>query len=88
MVFFFTGSPYQMHQNYPDGFAGNVQYQIATYLAANSHCEQLSLPLKSEDDGVLDKPEAELVEKDIWEQLSGLVNEMIITKSGRRVNWL
>uniref|UniRef100_A0AC34F0P1 T-box domain-containing protein n=1 Tax=Panagrolaimus sp. ES5 TaxID=591445 RepID=A0AC34F0P1_9BILA len=77
------GLPYQMHQNHPGGFVGNVPYEIATFLAANGHCQQLSLPFKLEDDGVVDKPEAELDEKHLWDQFSECVNEMIITKSGR-----
>jgi hypothetical protein len=78
------GLPYQMHQNHPGGFVNNVPYEIATFLAANGHC-QLSLPFKLEDDGVVDKPEAELDEKHLWDQFSECVNEMIITKSGRRM---
>uniref|UniRef100_A0AC34RF74 T-box domain-containing protein n=1 Tax=Panagrolaimus sp. JU765 TaxID=591449 RepID=A0AC34RF74_9BILA len=70
------------HQN-PNGF-NRIPIEIATYLAASGHC-QLNYPLQIEDDGVIDKPEAELDEKHLWDQFSECVNEMIITKSGRRM---
>ncbi|KAF7636895.1 hypothetical protein Mgra_00003634 [Meloidogyne graminicola] len=37
------------------------------------------------DDGVKDNPIIQLEDKDLWEKFNHLVNEMIITKSGRRI---
>uniref|UniRef100_A0A915EW82 T-box domain-containing protein n=1 Tax=Ditylenchus dipsaci TaxID=166011 RepID=A0A915EW82_9BILA len=42
-------------------------------------------PLRLEDDGVVDDPQVELEDKDLWDMFSEYVNEMIITKSGRRI---
>uniref|UniRef100_A0A7E4UWP8 T-box domain-containing protein n=1 Tax=Panagrellus redivivus TaxID=6233 RepID=A0A7E4UWP8_PANRE len=75
--------PYQMHQN-GMGFPGAVPIEVATYLAASGSC-QLNYPIQFEDDGVNDKPVAELDEKHLWDRFSECVNEMIITKSGRRM---
>uniref|UniRef100_A0A914HAV6 T-box domain-containing protein n=1 Tax=Globodera rostochiensis TaxID=31243 RepID=A0A914HAV6_GLORO len=37
------------------------------------------------DDGITDEPKVDLEERDLWERFHRLVNEMIITKSGRRI---
>jgi hypothetical protein len=41
------------------------------------------------DDGIKDEPRVELEERELWQKFHPLVNEMIITKSGRSVhgNW-
>ena len=44
------------------------------------------IPLLSKvEDGVKDKPVAELEDRELWQKFHPLVNEMIITKSGRSV---
>lgn len=71
------GMPFQLHQG-----VNRFHLEIAAYLQGGGH-PQLSYPLQIEDDGVVDKPEAELDEKHLWDSFSECVNEMIITKSGR-----
>lgn len=41
------------------------------------------MPFIVEDDGVKDNPQIELEDKELWDQFSECINEMIITKSGR-----
>ncbi|CAD5219935.1 unnamed protein product [Bursaphelenchus xylophilus] len=43
------------------------------------------LQWSNEDDGVKDDPSIELEDKDLWDRFSDCTNEMIITKSGRRM---
>jgi len=40
-------------------------------------------PLIYVDDGVKDEPRIELEDRELWRKFHSLVNEMIITKSGR-----
>uniref|UniRef100_A0A915NMY2 T-box domain-containing protein n=1 Tax=Meloidogyne floridensis TaxID=298350 RepID=A0A915NMY2_9BILA len=40
-------------------------------------------PITKIDDGIKDNPVVQLEDKDLWEKFNPLVNEMIITKSGR-----
>nr|CAD2172969.1 unnamed protein product [Meloidogyne enterolobii] len=42
-------------------------------------------PITKIDDGIKDNPVVQLEDKDLWEKFNPLVNEMIITKSGRRI---
>uniref|UniRef100_A0A1I8B074 T-box domain-containing protein n=1 Tax=Meloidogyne hapla TaxID=6305 RepID=A0A1I8B074_MELHA len=42
-------------------------------------------PITKIDDGIKDNPVVQLEDKDLWEKFNPLVNEMIITKSGRWV---
>ncbi|KAI6233651.1 hypothetical protein M3Y99_00879100 [Aphelenchoides fujianensis] len=45
----------------------------------------LNMPFTYEQDGVKDNPEVELEDKELWDRFSDCMNEMIITKSGRRM---
>jgi hypothetical protein len=38
-----------------------------------------------EEDGIQDEPRVELEDRELWQKFHPLVNEMIITKSGRSV---
>jgi hypothetical protein len=39
------------------------------------------------DDGIKNEPKVQLEERELWQKLHAEVNEMIITKTGRSVEW-
>ncbi|KAI1697728.1 t-box domain-containing protein [Ditylenchus destructor] len=41
--------------------------------------------MRVEDDGIVDNPQVELEDKELWDVFSECMNEMIITTSGRRI---
>lgn len=44
----------------------------------------LPFPILREDDGIIDHPQVDLEDKNLWNTFSSCINEMIITKSGRQ----
>ncbi|KAI1708060.1 t-box domain-containing protein [Ditylenchus destructor] len=58
-------------QPFPGGFPGGLA--------------PFPMGMRLEDDGIVDNPQVELEDKEVWDTFSELMNEMIITKSGRRI---
>ncbi|KAI1721204.1 t-box domain-containing protein [Ditylenchus destructor] len=58
---------------FPPGAFGHPQHNRAPFMNGPPH------------DGIVDNPQVELEDKELWDMFSEFMNEMIITKSGRRI---
>ncbi|KAI6214572.1 hypothetical protein M3Y94_00284300 [Aphelenchoides besseyi] len=71
--------------NVPLGVGPNGQPRFPFEYNPSAALGGLKMPFTYEEDGVQDNPQVELEDKHLWDQFSDCMNEMIITKSGRRM---